>query len=168
MNLNFNSSSRLRAMVFLWGYALFKFWIASEILITFGINPWIFLFLDTITVPSYIIGWNFLIASLGNKQNKDTPTFKALVLWGMITFVSSTVPYFYAAWAGKRSGSKQVWIIFALIMIVLLISQIRKLKSAAQPDITQKRVLWFTDTLTDLNGISITLGRFRKKIIKKN
>lgn len=44
---------------------------------------------------------------------------------------------------------------------------ILELKEAAQPNITPKKVLWFTDTLTDLNGVSITLGRFRKEIIKK-
>lgn len=35
-------------------------------------------------------------------------------------------------------------------------------------DITKKSVLWFTDTLTDLNGVSVTLGRFRREIIKRN
>lgn len=128
MNLNFSSKSRLRAMVFLWGYALLKFCIASGVLVTYGINPWIFLFLDTVTIPSYVIGWNLLLAALGSKQ--ETPTFKTLVLWGIITFVSSTAPYVYAAWAGRRSGSKQVWIVFVLIMVLLLISQVRKLKSA--------------------------------------
>jgi glycosyltransferase involved in cell wall biosynthesis len=41
------------------------------------------------------------------------------------------------------------------------------LKASTQQDNTQKRVLWFTDTLTDLNGVSITLGRFRQEIIKR-
>jgi len=115
-------------MLFLWGYALFKFWIAFQVLVTYGINPWIFLFLDTVTIPSYVIGWNLMIEALGSRQ--ATPTLKTLILWGMITFVSSTAPYFYAAWAGRQSGSKQVWIVFVLIMILLLISQVRKLSRA--------------------------------------
>ena len=31
-----------------------------------------------------------------------------------------------------------------------------------------KKVLWFTDTLDDLNGVSVTLSRFRKESIKRN
>ena len=131
MNLKFSSKSRLGTMVVLWGYAVFKFWIASEVLVTCGINPWIFLFLDTVTIPSYVIGWNLLIAAVGSKQ--ETVTFKTLVLWGIITFLSSTAPYFYAAWAGRQSGSKQVWIVFVLIMILLLIGQVRNLRRAKHP-----------------------------------
>ncbi len=99
MNLTLSSRSRIRASSVLWGYAVFKFWIASGILAAYGINPWIFLFLDMVTVPPYVIGWNRLFVSLASKQ--DTQTLKTLVLWGMITFVSSTAPYLYAA--GKKN-----------------------------------------------------------------
>ncbi|MFH2057774.1 MAG: glycosyltransferase [Pseudomonadota bacterium] len=33
--------------------------------------------------------------------------------------------------------------------------------------ISQKKVLWFTDTLNDLNGVSVTLDSFRKEIIQR-
>lgn len=128
MNLTLGSKSRVWAISVLWGYAVFKFWITSGILAAYGINPWIFLFLDMVTVPPYVIGWNFLFTSFTSKQ--DTKKFKTLILWGMMTFVSSTAPYFYAAWAGRQSGSKQIWIVFVLIMVLLLIGQVRKLRRA--------------------------------------
>lgn len=33
---------------------------------------------------------------------------------------------------------------------------------------SDKKVLWFSDTITDLNGVSVTLGRFRQQAVKKN
>jgi hypothetical protein len=125
MNPTLTAKSRFRAMGLLWGYAVFKFWIASAVLAQYGINPWIFLVLDTVTVPPYVIGWNLLIAAVCSKR--DPRPFRTLVLWAIITFVSSTAPYFYAAWAGRQSGSKQAWIAFVLILALLLIGQIRKL-----------------------------------------
>ena len=65
MNLPLGSKTCIPAMAFLWTYAVFKFLVGFNVLRAYGINPWIFLFLDTVTVPTYIIGWSRLIALLG-------------------------------------------------------------------------------------------------------
>lgn len=41
-------------------------------------------------------------------------------------------------------------------------------KYTGKQNITKKRVLWFTDTFNDLNGVSVTLGRFRNQCEKRN
>ncbi len=43
-----------------------------------------------------------------------------------------------------------------------------KEKYIGRQSITQKRVLWFTDTFNDLNGVSVTIGRFRKQCEERN
>lgn len=109
-------------MILLWVYAVVKFLVTGRFLSAYHVNPWLFLFLDTITVPTYVLGWNTLISSMAGSIR----TFKHLLIWSVITFVSSTAPYLYAAWAGRRSFPRQVWFLLTLIMVLLLISQIRK------------------------------------------
>lgn len=123
MKLAMGSNILFRAMVVLWGYDVLKFAVAFNIMHFYMINPWIFLILDVVTVPTYIIGWNRLIASLTG----EIKTFRALFKWSLITFISSTVPYFYAAWAGRQTFPKQVWLVFSLILIFLLVNLIRKI-----------------------------------------
>lgn len=43
-----------------------------------------------------------------------------------------------------------------------------KEKYNGKESIKSKKILWFTDTLDDLNGVSITLGKFRQESIKRN
>ena len=123
MNLPLGSKTCIPAMVFLWTYAVFKFLVGFNVLRAYGINPWIFLLLDTVTVPTYIIGWSHLIASMGEKNQG----FRIVLKWSVVTFVSSTLPYLYAAWAGRQSHSKQVWFILIIILIVILVGQLQKL-----------------------------------------
>ncbi|MFH2093329.1 MAG: hypothetical protein ABIJ31_13285 [Pseudomonadota bacterium] len=117
------SKIQFRAMMLIWVYDILKFLLAFKVMRFYGIDPWIFLFFDMVTVPTYIIGWHSLIASLaGNIQ-----TFKTLFKWSVITFVSSTAPYFYAAWAGRQTFPKQAWIMFILILVFLLANLVRKI-----------------------------------------
>ena len=53
--------------------------------------------------------------------------FRTVLKWSVVTFVSSTLPYLYAAWAGRQSHSKQVWFILIIILIVILVCQLQKL-----------------------------------------
>ena len=110
-------------MALLWAYAVLKILLTSDMLRTYGINPWLFFFLDTVTIPAYIIGWNHLIGSMG----KEIVLFKNLFKWSVITFASSTAPYLYAAWAGRQSHSKLIWFILILILLFILVGQFQKL-----------------------------------------
>lgn len=110
-------------MVVIWGYDIIKFLIVFKIMRLYTINPWVFLFLDMVTVPTYVIGWNCLISSLAG----EIKTFRTLFKWSVITFVSSTVPYFYAAWAGRQTFPKQAWLVLLLILIFLIVNLIRKI-----------------------------------------
>lgn len=110
------------AMAALCIYDVVKFMLGYGIMKKNGIDPWIFLFIDIATVPGYFIGWHHLLQSMG-KQNASFP---ALFKWGIITFYCSTGPYLYAAWTGRNTSSRPVWIILALILLVIIINIIRK------------------------------------------
>jgi len=123
VNLTLSSKSCIKAMALLWAYAVLKILLTSDMLRTYGINPWLFLFLDTVTVPTYIIGWNHLVGSMG----REIVSLKNLFKWSVITFASSTAPYLYAAWAGRQSHSKLIWFILILILLFILVGQFQKL-----------------------------------------
>ena len=123
VNLTLSSKSCIKAMALLWAYAVLKILLTSDMLRTYGINPWLFFFLDTVTVPTYIIGWNHLVGSMG----REIVLFKNLFKWSVITFASSTAPYLYAAWAGRQSHSKLIWFILILILLFILVGQFQRL-----------------------------------------
>lgn len=134
MNLALGPKTRFRAMLALWVYDVVKIALICKVLQTFGINPWIFFFLDMVTVPAYINGWTRLITSLTGK----IPSFAAIFRLGTVTFFASTGPYLYAAWAGRQSFPAQVWLILMLILLFPLINLIRKIHTARKKVIVRQ------------------------------
>ena len=69
------------------------------------------------------LGWNGLLASLTGELQTYTTFFK----WSFVTFISSTAPYLYAAWAGRGTFPKEAWVLFLLILILFLVNLTRKI-----------------------------------------
>ena len=126
MNLSLGPKTRFRAMLAIWGYDMAKFLVLYRTMEGFGINPWLFFFLDMVTVPTYVMGWSRLMASITG----EIQTFRAIFTWSLITFVSSTAPYFYAAFAGRRIFPPEAWLFLALILLLIFINLIRKIRRA--------------------------------------
>ncbi|MFH1155935.1 MAG: hypothetical protein V1793_19175 [Pseudomonadota bacterium] len=129
MELNFSRKSRIRAMLILWVYVIIKFLAARRVMETFSINPWTFLCLDMVTVPTYILGWSHLLASLTGRLRR----FRVMAAWCLLTLVSSAAPYLYAAWAGRRDFPAQAWILLFVIALFPLVSLGRKIHGAIRP-----------------------------------
>lgn len=123
MNPGIRSNCRLGAMMFLWGYDFLKFMTLFHVLKLYHINPWIFLFLDMITVPTFVLGWEKLSATLTGGIH----TFGRLLKWSAVTFVSSTAPYLYAGWAGRQSFSHHAWAVLAVIILIIIINFFKKI-----------------------------------------
>lgn len=116
----------LRTTLVFWAYDTLKIVMVYDKLLSYEVNPWIFLVLDLVTDPLYILGFRQLFSVLrGEPQG-----FEALFKWGAITFVSSSAPYLYIAWAGHQSFPKFVWVILVLIMIFPFINLIKKIHIA--------------------------------------
>lgn len=112
-----------RAMVVLCIYDVIKFISGYDIMARSGINPWIFLLIDLVTIPGYFIGWHRLLKSMGEKELD----FCYLIRWGIITFYCSTAPYLYALWSGRGTASAPVWWALSLIILLLTVNLIRKI-----------------------------------------
>ena len=104
-------------------YDILKFILAYDLLQSASIHPWIFFFLDVITIPGYIIGWRNLLFTMGKKL----PSCLNMFTWGIITFICTTAPYLYAIWAGRKGSSSPVYMALIAIVLVLTINMLRKL-----------------------------------------
>ena len=99
MKLNISTENCFRAMAVLWVYDIVKLILGFSIMHGYGINPYIFFFLDVVTVPPYVLGMARLIGSLTENSRRSESIF----LWALITAVVSVAPYLYTVWAGGRA-----------------------------------------------------------------
>ncbi len=104
-------------------YDTIKFILAHDLMLRSGINPWLFFFLDVVTIPGYIMGWGVLISGMG----KNIAPFLHMIKWGIITFFCTTAPYGYALWAGKNTSSLPVMPALAVIILILTFNMLRKI-----------------------------------------
>ncbi|MFN2358269.1 MAG: hypothetical protein ABR534_11065 [Desulfotignum sp.] len=141
MNRIISEKNCLRAMVILWGYDILKLFLGFSIMQAYGINPYIFFFVDVVTVPFYVLGMARLINSLTEKSlTEKARQSDAIFLWAVITAVASVAPYLYAAWAGGRTFPLQGWIILLIIMVFPLVDLIRRLCSRKKPILVRQRL----------------------------
>lgn len=132
--MGFVVSKRLqvKAMIVLWVYDLIKFWLFSDLARTHGINPYMFLFFDMITVAPYIMGLARFINSLTGPAQK----LCEVLVWGAVLLCSTLLPYVYAAWAGKDVFSFRAWSVFGLVLFFVLANLVR----AVQAKIEKKKL----------------------------
>lgn len=136
MNLTISPQNCFLAMIFLWGYDIFKLMLVFSIMQAYGINPYIFFFVDVVTVPFYVLGMARLIGSLTEKTRRPEATF----LWAVITALASVAPYVYAAWAGNRAIPLHWWVILLIIMVFPLVDLTRRLCSSKNPALSEQRL----------------------------
>ena len=115
----------LGCMCFLWCYDIVKYVVFKDLLESRGIDPLVFLFIDMITVPGFIVGSARLINSLGSWV-RAWPT---VLFWGLIVLINSLLPYVYAAIAGGRQFDTAAWVIFWVLILLLLANLIRTIRS---------------------------------------
>ena len=125
MGFAITRNHQVKAMVVLWVYDLIKFWLFSDLARTHGINPYMFLFLDMITVAPYIMGLARFINSLTGRAQK----LHEVLVWGFILLVSTVLPYVYAAWAGKETFSFRAWSVFGLVLFFILANLVRAIQA---------------------------------------
>lgn len=87
--------------------------VAKETLEVYGLNIWVFAFIDLITAVPYAIGVARVITSMIDRD------FSASTRWALVAFVSFIAPYVYVAWAGRdASFPPAVWIALAVLVLV--------------------------------------------------
>ena len=119
------SKTALRMIFVTWGYCIIKSAAGYKLMEHYEINPWIFFLIDMLSVPTFVLGWEFLLRSL---VSKDVKKNRDMIFWGALTFLSSTSPYLYAAWAGRNSFPSEGWIILIVIMLFPAVNLLRNIK----------------------------------------
>lgn len=111
-------------------YAVVRALIASPALAIYGVNVWIFLAIDVLTVPPYIICINRTIRQLGSASCKGS------VINGLGVALSFVAPYAYISVAGGAAMSPWAIVVFVLIIatfavlgpIRTIVARLRKLR----------------------------------------
>lgn len=76
-------------------FTLLRFFVAKETLEQYGLNIWIFGFIDLITAVPYAIGTARVVGAI---VDRDLPSASK---WAGIAAVSFFAPYAYILWAGQ-------------------------------------------------------------------
>lgn len=121
---------RAKAVMLIWTYDTIRFLLLFDILETYSVNPFLFFFLDMVTVPFFVKGWTCLIRSLSDSSMK----IQVLINWSVITFIMSTAPYLYAAWAGRQAIPDHLWIVLSGVIVFPMIKIIRTVLQPRQMD----------------------------------
>ena len=115
----------LSGICFLWCYDVVKYLLFKDLLESRGIDALIFLFLDMITVPGFIMGCARLVNSLGGR----VMAWPKVLFWGFIVLFNTLLPYVYAAIAGGPQFDAVAWVIFWIVIILMLANLIRTIRA---------------------------------------
>lgn len=117
----------LVGMCFLWCYDIVKYILFKGLLESRGIDPLVFLFLDMITVPGFIVG----SARLINALTGQVMAWPKVLGWGLVVLISSLVPYVYAAIAGGPQFDTAAWVVFWGLVLLMFANLIRTIRAGS-------------------------------------
>jgi hypothetical protein len=115
----------LGCICFLWCYDIVKYVVFKSLLESRGIDPLVFLFLDMITVPGFIVGSARLINSLSGR----VMAWPRVLFWGFIVLLNALLPYLYAALAGGPQFDSIAWVVFWTLILLMLANLIRTIRA---------------------------------------
>lgn len=94
------------------GFTLLRFVVARETLEGYGLNIWVFGFIDLITAVPYAVGVARVVTAMIDKN----PTGASG--WAAIAAGSFLAPYLYIAWAGQdASFPTTVYVVLVVLMV---------------------------------------------------
>ena len=111
--------SHLRQVLTVWwtiGVVLFtmaRFFVARSTLEEYGLNIWVFGFIDLITAVPYALGVAFVVGALVDRRLVDASW------WAIVAIASFLAPYLYIAWAG-REGTFPTFVWYGLLVLIAL------------------------------------------------
>ena len=121
MKLKIRRAHELGGIIFLLGYDVMKYLLFGDLMMSQGIDAHIFLFLDMVTVPGFVIGSARLVSSFSGQ----VPAWTGVAGWGLVVLFSTLLPYAYAASAGKAHFTGPGWAVLGGLVILILANMIR-------------------------------------------
>ena len=95
------------------GFTLLRFVVAKETLEGYGLNIWVFGFIDLITAVPYAIGVARVVGAMIDREPSRASA------WAVVACGSFLAPYVYIAWAGQdASFPTGVYVALIVLMVV--------------------------------------------------
>lgn len=94
-------------------FTLARFVVARETLMDYGLNIWVFGFIDLITAVPYALGTAQIVGALVDREPARASK------WAVVAAASFLAPYAYVAWAGRDASFPTiVWIVLAALIVL--------------------------------------------------
>lgn len=116
-------------------FTLARFFVARETLEQYGLNIWIFGFIDLITAIPYAVGTARVVGALVDRDLAGASK------WAGIAAVSFFAPYGYILWAGSEQGASfptSVYVVLGVLIVIFganavwgIIRKVRTARAAA-------------------------------------
>lgn len=117
-------SHELGGILVLWVYDLGKYYIFGDLMNSRGVDPKIFLCLDMVTVPAFVIG----AARLVNSLSGHTLAWPRVTGWASVVLLNTLLPYAYIAAAGMARFDGAAWGVLACLVAVILTNMVRTIR----------------------------------------
>lgn len=102
------------------GFSAFRALVAWPTLGDFGVNPWVFLFIDLVTAPPYAIGQVAIVRGFIRRD------WRSVQLWSLVVIATFLAPYLYIFSAGAgQLPALAYWILGSLIVVFGVASVLR-------------------------------------------
>jgi hypothetical protein len=119
---------RLISIGALLAYSLFRAVLVNATLVSYGVNPWLFLIIDIASGVSYVFGVENLVLALIAKGNYG---WRRTVGWGAVAAISFAAPYTYLFLSGQGLPSSLLLglgFIVLLLLASVVLSIVRKVR----------------------------------------
>lgn len=115
-------------------FTLLRLVVAQETLVQYGLNIWIFGFIDLVTAVPYAVGVARVVEAMVDRDAKGASG------WLLVTGFSFVAPYAYVALAGRNASFPVgVWVVLIVVMVVFGanavwngLRKVRRARAAAQ------------------------------------
>lgn len=113
-------------------FTIGRFFVAYGTLERYGINIWVFGFIDIVTAVPYGVSTARLVGALVDRD------FTGISQWGLVACFSFLAPYLYLAWEGSHAGLPTlIYVVLAALIVMFgsnaaygVVKQVRKRRSA--------------------------------------
>jgi hypothetical protein len=111
-----------------WIIGVFAFSIARALvawptLSQYGVNPWVFLFIDVVTAFPYALGQVKVVNGFRYKQ------YRGVQIWSLVVAATFFAPYAYIVLAGQERIPAIVYAVIALLALVFGSASIMRMRS---------------------------------------
>jgi hypothetical protein len=94
------------------GFTLLRFVVARETLEGYGLNIWVFGFIDLVTAVPYAVGVARVVTAMIDRNPGGASR------WAVVAGISFLAPYLYIAWAGQDAAfPTTVYVVLAVLIV---------------------------------------------------